>query len=201
MGPDVMQMLTSGPPHTSPDRKDTPVMAKNEAAQLDPPAAAAAGTSLSVASISHDLASLDQFDEILRTGEYNVEIIDDPGEISRQIIDQLLAAGSDAELQAFGNAEGWREHLEVPMELKNFKWLRSTIEGDGLPVYVVVQATDLTTGEARTLTCGSANVLAQLSNMARRGTLVGGVWMLVQSEQPTKAGYRPLMLKQPPAAA
>lgn len=163
--------------------------------------ASASTQTLEVVTPSHDLASLDQFDEILRTGEYNVEIIDDPGEISRQIIDQLLAAKSDDELQAFGNAEGWREYLGVPMELRNFKWLRSTIEGDGLPIYAVVQATDLQAGEVRTLTCGSANVLAQLSNMARRGTLVGGVWMLVEAETKTRAGYTPLMLKQPPQAA
>lgn len=155
------------------------------------------GQGLAVVTPSHDLVSLDQFDEILRTGEYNVDVVEDPADISRQIIDQLLAAGSDDELQAFGNAEGWREYLGVPMELLNFKWLRSTFEsGEGLPVYVVVQATDLAAGELRTLTTGSANVLAQLSNMARRGTLVGGVWRLVEAEKATRAGYKPLMLQK-----
>lgn len=145
-----------------------------------------------------DEASLRQLEEILSTGELEVEIVDDPNEISRSIVQQLLAAEDDEALQDFGNAIGWRELLDVPVELQGFRWQRSTFEGEGgAPVYFVVAATRLDTGDRVTLTTGSMNVLAQLTNMARRGTLVGGVWQLHQAENPTKAGYRPLWLVQP----
>jgi hypothetical protein len=47
------------------------------------------------------------------------------------------------------------------------------------------------------LTTGSANVLAQLVNMAKRGTLDGAIRMLVESDKPTARGFRPLWLVTP----
>ena len=41
------------------------------------------------------------------------------------------------------------------------------------------------------------NVMAQLSNMARRGALVGSVRYLYQSDKATRAGFKPLWLRQP----
>lgn len=140
--------------------------------------------------------SLDALDEILLTGELNVEIVDDPNEISRQIVAQLLSAKSDSELQNLGDATGWSELMGVPMELHGFRWQRSSFEGEGSPVYFIVKATRLDTGAPVTLTTGSLNVLAQLSNMARRGTLAGSVWALTQAETPTRNGYRPFWLVQ-----
>ena len=153
---------------------------------------------------STDLASLDEFDAIL-TGQIDAppaEVIDDPAEISRQIIMQLLGATTDEELQNFGNAQGWRELEGLPILLKGFRWRPSSFD-EGGPVYVVVNGYRTDTGEAVVLTTGSANVLAQLSNMARRGTLVDSVWRLVKAEKETSRGYRPLHLEQvsPPSAA
>lgn len=153
-------------------------------------------TSLVPQSRGMDVSSLDDLDEILRTGEVGVEVIDDPDSISRSIMEQLLSAGSDEELQDFGNATGWRELLEVPCELHGFRW-RVSEYAEGAPIYFIVSATRLDEGERVTLTTGSLNVLAQLSNMARRGTLVGGVWQLHEAEKATKAGFKPLWLVQP----
>lgn len=157
-----------------------------------------ASPSVDLVPVSHgmDVAALDQLDEILRTGEVNVEVVDDPDSISRSIIAQLLAADSDEALQDFGNAVGWRELLEVPCELHGFNW-RVSDYAEGAPIYFIVSATRLDTGERVTLTTGSLNVLAQLSNMARRGTLVGGIWQLHEADKPTKAGFKPLWLVQP----
>lgn len=147
---------------------------------------------------STDVASLDKLDEILLTGDVGgVEVIDDPAEISRQIVAQLLAAESDGALQDFGNAEGWGDYLNVPMELHGFRWRVSEFEGEGAPIYFVVDAIKLDDGSRRVLTTGSMNVLAQLSNMARRGTLAGGVWMMVEADKPTRAGFKPRWLVQP----
>lgn len=145
---------------------------------------------------STEVASLDQLDEILLTGELNVEVVDDPGEVSRQIVAQLLAAQSDEDLENFGNATGWKELAGIPMELHGFRWLPSTFD-EGAAVFFVVQATRLDTGERVTLTTGSLNVLAQLSNMARRGTLVGAIRELTEAETATRQGFKPLWLRTP----
>lgn len=142
-------------------------------------------------------ASLDRLDEILLTGELNVEIVDDPAEISRQMVAELLRAPDDLALQSFGEAEPWGDYLNVPVELHGFKWRKSEFEGEGAPIYFIVDAVTLNDGARRVLTTGSMSVLAQLSNMARRGTLVGGVWQLVESEKPTRAGFKPRWLVQP----
>lgn len=141
--------------------------------------------------------ALDRLDEILLTGEMEVEIVDDPAEISRQIVAQLLAAGDDLALQSFGEAEPWGDYLGVPFELHGFRWRRSDFS-EGAPVYFIVDAVKLDDGSRRVLTTGSMSVLAQLSNMARRGTLVGGVWLLTEAEKPTRAGFKPRWLVQPP---
>lgn len=145
-------------------------------------------------------ASLDRLNEILLTGELETEVIDDPAEISRQIVAQLLGADSDLALQSFGEAEPWGEYLDVPMELHGFRWRKSEFEGEGAPVYFIVDAIKLDDGSRRILTTGSMSVLAQLSNMARRGTLEGGVWMLHEAEKPTRSGYKPRWLVQTPEA-
>lgn len=156
-------------------------------------------TTLAVRS-SSDLVALDEFDQIL-LGEKDApsaEVIDDPQEISRSIIAELLAASSDEELE-MGGAVGWRELEGIPVVLKGFRWRPSSFE-EGGPLYVIVQGYRTDTGEAVVLTTGSLNVLAQLSNMARRAVEAGSTelsdapWALVKAERPTSNGYRPLHL-------
>ena len=152
---------------------------------------------------SRDLAALDEFDAII-LGQRDApppEIADDPSEISREIIMQLLAAESDEELQNFGNAQGWRELEGTPVLIKNFKWRPSSYD-EGGPIYVVVTGFRTDTGEQVVLTTGSANVLAQLSNMARRGVLGNEdcVWKLEKAKKETQRGFRPLHLEKVEAA-
>lgn len=151
---------------------------------------------------SMDLEALDEFDQILLGQAEVAEIVDDPEEISREIIAQLLAAKSDEELDAgIGKAQGWRELMGVPVWLLGFRWRPSSFD-EGGPVYVVVQAVNADTGEAAILTTGSANVLAQLSNMARRAVEAGATrlsespWRLVQAENATRNGFKPLHLER-----
>lgn len=147
---------------------------------------------------STDLASLDELEGILRGTLEAPEVMDDPAQIQAEIIEQLLAAESDAELESVGNATGWRDLLGVPVEIHGFRWRPSAFEeGSGPSVFFVVSATRLDTGEQVVLTTGSANVLAQLCNMARRGTLVGAVRMAKAAEKPTKSGFTPYSLVTP----
>lgn len=145
---------------------------------------------------SSNMEAISELEQIL-LGEQEVPpVVDDPGEISKEIIAQLLAAESDEELEQVGAAIGWRDLAGVPVELHSFKWRPSSFE-EGAPVFFVVSATRLDTGEKVVLTTGSGNVLAQLANMARRGTLSGAVRMVEMSDKPTKQGFRPYWLRTP----
>jgi hypothetical protein len=148
---------------------------------------------------STDLASLDEFDAILTGQAEPPEIVDDPDEISRQIIMQLLSAESEAELESFGQTLGWGDAEGIPMQISGFRWRPSSFD-EGGPVYVIVNAFRLDTGEAVVLTTGSGNVLAQLSWLARNGRLPGAVRELVKAEKATARGYHPLQLRTPDAS-
>lgn len=148
---------------------------------------------------STDVAQLDELESILLGDAELPDVVDDPAEISREIMAQLLAAESDEELEQVGSATGWRELPGVPMELHGFRWRPSSYE-EGAPVFFVVNATRLDTGERVVLTTGSGNILAQLCNMARRGTLTGAVRALEIADTPTKQGFRPNWLRTPTAS-
>jgi hypothetical protein len=148
---------------------------------------------------STDVAELDELEQILLGAKELPEVVDDPAEISREIMAQLLAAESDEELETVGSATGWRELAGVPVEIRGFRWRPSAYE-EGAAIFFVVNAIRLDTGERVVLTTGSGNILAQLCNMARRGTLVGAVRALEISETTTKQGFRPNWLRTPPQA-
>lgn len=148
---------------------------------------------------STDMAQLQELEKVLLGDAELPDVVDDPAEISREIMAQLLAAESDEELEAVGSATGWRELPGVPMELHGFRWRPSTYE-EGAPIFFVVNATRLDTGERVVLTTGSGNILAQLCNMARRGTLVGAIRALEIADTPTRQGFRPNWLRTPTQA-
>lgn len=148
---------------------------------------------------SADEAALAEFNQII-LGQKDApptEVVEDPAEISREIMMQLLSADSDEQLQNFGNATGWKELIGVPIKLMGFRWRPSDLE-QGSPVYVVVHGFRVDTGEQVVLTTGAANVLAQLSNLASRNRLgePDCIWMLAESDKPTKAGFTPLHLEK-----
>jgi hypothetical protein len=145
---------------------------------------------------SSDLAQLEDLEKLLLSGE-RPDVVDDPEEIGREIMMQLLAAESDEELESFGSATGWRDLEGVPVEIHGFRWRPSAYE-EGANVFFVVNATRLDDGSRVVLTTGSQNVLAQLINMAKRGTLVGAKRMLTRAEKPTARGFYPLWLVTPP---
>ncbi len=155
---------------------------------------------------STDLAQLDELEAILLGEVEPPEVADDPTEISREIMAQLLAAESDEELEQMGTAIGWRELLGVPVQLTGFRWRPSAFDGadsegaKGPQVFFVIFGTRLDTGDRVTLTTGAGNVLAQLVNMARRQTLVGAIRSLKKADRPTARGYYPLWLETPESA-
>lgn len=168
--------------------------------------------SLVVIRKSNDLAQLAELERILLNDEV-VEVIDDPEAMSKEIMAQLLGAETDAELESFGNAIGWRELEGVPVEIRGFRWRPSDYE-EGASVYFVVEgvaladvhvpatkttpAREVGAGQLVVLTTGSRNVLAQLTNLAKRGRIPGAIRMITKSERPTRGGFHPLWLATPP---
>lgn len=148
---------------------------------------------------STDMAQVEELEGILLGQRELPDVVDDPAEIQREIMAQLLGAESDEELESVGNATGWRELEGVPMELHGFRWRPSAYE-EGAPLFFVVDATRLDTGQRVALTTGSGNILAQLTNMARRNTLVGAIRALEIADTPTRQGFRPNWLRTPPQA-
>lgn len=148
---------------------------------------------------SSDVATLDELERILVTNEQVETNEDDAEALSAEIVRQLLAAESDAELEQFGTATGWRDMLNVPVELEGFSWRPSDFE-EGASIFFVVFGTRLDTGDRVVLTTGSRNIMAQLANMAKRATLTGAIREAVQSDRPTKRGFYPLWLRTPEQA-
>lgn len=142
---------------------------------------------------STDLAQIEELEQIL-TSNVAPDVVDDPEQMSAEIVAQLLAAESDADLE--GSPVPWGELEGVPFELRGFSWRPSDFE-EGSAVYFIVRAVNRATGEFQLLTTGSRFVLAQLANMAKRGTLVGAVRELVKAERPTGRGFYPLRLRTP----
>lgn len=142
-----------------------------------------------------DLSALDDLDSILLGGDFNVEVIDDPELISKQMIAEILAAENDDEAELTGSAQGWAELEGIPIEIRDFRWRRSDFENSD--IYVVVFGTRMDFGENVILTTGSLNVVAQLSNLARRGRLPA-VRILTRADKPTKSGFYPMQLVSTP---
>jgi len=130
---------------------------------------------------STDLVAINELEEALLSGIAPMEVEQDPEEVSREIVAALLAAESDEELERL-EAESWGPskgsptkppspgYLGVPFEIHSFVWRPSTFE-EGQPVFLVVRALRLDDGSPHVLTIGSAQVMAQLANLAKRGRL------------------------------
>ena len=143
-------------------------------------------------------AMLDEFNQLLRTGEVpEAEVLTDPEQIGRDILEQILAARSEEELEQVSEATGWRELEGVPVEIHEWRYMPSRFDGEGPGVFVVVRAVRLDTGRQVILTTGSLNVMGQLSTLARTRSLPS-TKMLVRKDTNTP-GRSVLWLKTPDA--
>lgn len=146
---------------------------------------------------SRDTSQLAVLAQTIRDNK-RVEVVDDPEQISREIFEQILASESNAELNQLGAATGWRELEGKTVKLgSSFKWRPSSYD-EGAPIFLVVPAELVGPDGALTrvtLTTGSMNVIAQLMNMAVRGTYEGTLVVLERAGKPSARGYYPLWLR------
>lgn len=143
---------------------------------------------------STDLASLAELERVLLNDE-EVEFVDDPAAMQREITAQLLGAESDEQLEAFGQAVGWQDLLDVPVTIYGFRWRPSDFD-EGASVYFIADVARQDTGERLVVTTGSRNVLAQLTNLAKRERLPVTRY-LAKADKATRGGFYPLWLRTP----
>lgn len=140
---------------------------------------------------SSSVSALDELDSILKGEKAAEMVVTDPEQINREIVAQLLAAETDEDL-AIQKATPWQELAGVPIEIHSFTFRPSSYE-EGAPVFVVVHGMNMANGERVVLTTGGYNILAQLSNLARRERFPS-IWKLEISENATSRGFHPLWL-------
>ena len=143
------------------------------------------------------LAVVNELEQALLSGVAPVEVDRDPEDVQRELIEALLSAESDVELERL-EAEGWGEYEGVPFEILDFVWRPSTYD-EGQPVFLVVRALRMDDGSPHVLTTGSAQVMAQLANLAKRDRLPA-IRELASAETKTR-GRTVYWLKTPDSIA
>lgn len=123
--------------------------------------------------------------------------MDDPEDISRAITDRILQATTADEILAPQGLISARDLLDVPIALTGVRWQASTYE-EGAPVYAILEAKVLQSGDRVSVSCGARSVLAQAFQLQRRGFLPADV-VIRQKGEPTRSGFRPLWLEAAPA--
>lgn len=123
-----------------------------------------------------------------------VKVADDPEEINRRIVTQILSAQTPEEVITPVEVQHARDLIDIPLEIADVSWNQSDYEA-GNPWYAIVDAKRVDTGESIVVTCGGQKVMAQLFKYAIEK------WFPMraafrQSERPTSAGYYPLRLEK-----
>ena len=110
------------------------------------------------------------------------------------ILAQLLTTDDPSALDAPWRSDGLREYLDRRLRIDGLRRMESEYES-GLPFFLIVQASDLETGEVITLTTGAVSVVAQLVRAWSLGLIPG--WRVIprQSERASKSGFYPQHLE------
>lgn len=117
----------------------------------------------------------------------------DPEQISREIVNRILAAATAEEVLATGDVRHAREILGQPILIHAIK-LNTSDYSDGAGVYMVVEASDPDFGESFAVSTGSAHCMAQLYRLSELGALPCKA-KFTQATKATKAGFFPMRLE------
>lgn len=111
----------------------------------------------------------------------------DPTETMLQAI---LESESPADWEKVFNARHFKDSATSRWRIHDWRTSESNF-GGRLKYFLVLDITDLGTGERTVATCGSEMAVAQLVNAKGRGALPIDV-EVVRKETPTKAGFHPM---------
>lgn len=118
----------------------------------------------------------------------------DPEDTGKAIVARLLLAESVDEALAQNNVAGAEVMLGANIEVHNVKWMPSSYD-KGPKVYALMDVTEMATGQRRTVSCGSASVLAQLLRIQVTNEFPQVV-KIVQATRATAAGNYPMWLER-----
>lgn len=133
-------------------------------------------------------------DSLLATIEaMGVDLDIDPGDMAEQITKRLLTAESLDDLLSPQEAEKADDWIGKAIEVHGGRWMRSDYD-EGAPVYLLIDAVDVESGERVLITCGARNVMAQVMRMHQQGWLPAKV-KITRARRASKAGFFPLWLE------
>lgn len=124
--------------------------------------------------------------------------VTDPGAAAEAIVRRIISSASADEVseQAEAGALHAADVLGRPLLLQGVSWSSSGFE-NGPQVYALVSAIDTDTGELLSITCGSRNVMAALFRLGQLGAFpMTDPWVIVEADNPTAGGFRPMWLKK-----
>lgn len=138
-----------------------------------------------VGAIPHEMA----LEEIVHPGTTAVSSFE--GEPVDFGSERVLGATSVDELFAEDTLEPARDFLGQPLIIHSVEWRSSEFEGEGIPIYAIVKATDRA-GAVHTISCGARSVCLKLAKAGAQNWLPLTA-QFIRREQ-TKSGYYPLDL-------
>lgn len=118
----------------------------------------------------------------------------DNSAVRLRIVSQILNATTPEEIVNAGKAEGLEQYLGRPLEVHDAVARPSTIEGDGMAGFLVMDCVTLDDGERAIITTGAENVVLRVAAAADRG-LLPIRFKVRRSGRPTEAGYFPFIVE------
>ena len=118
------------------------------------------------------------------------DVVEDP---TPTMIAAVLHMAGPEEWESLFAAESFKDLNGKRLQINAFRASPSQYEGR-LGVFLILDAIDLETGEARIVTCGSEMAMAQVLNAWDKGRLPVRVEVF-KKETPTKRGYFPMRFK------
>lgn len=132
--------------------------------------------------------------EVITAYEAILETVPDAGgDGIENILEQIMAAGSIADLDEPWRAGGLGKYVDEELLIQSIRKMPSDF-GSGMAYFLIVEGAVRATGEKVTVTTGSLSVLAQLLKTWQLGAFPVLVIPRL-SKRPTKEGYYPQHLE------
>ena len=120
--------------------------------------------------------------------------IEDPQEIALRITQQILQAGDVDAIFAVTESTPMQELLGIGIEVDDVTFHASSFK-DGPPVYALIKATRLDSGDKVTASCGGRSIMAALFRMKQLQALPQRI-KVENSKKPNAEGNHTLILKR-----
>jgi hypothetical protein len=117
--------------------------------------------------------------------------VSDPELVTREILERIMGAETFDEAFKPQELTAWRDLIDVPVRVLDFKLNPSGLEGQAVYAVVELERLDGKDPAKQTVTCGGRNVMMQLVKALEKGWLTNPVAM---TKKATSEGYEVLWL-------